>query len=578
MEPTKNFRVDAIMVAALIGVTVICYLPSLSAPWQFDDYRQIIENRAVHAGSLSLAALRRAALESPNRDRPLSYITFALDFSRAGLTARAYHLTNLIIHLVNAALAFLLLRALFARAPFNKHVPWPRAAALLGALAFAAHPVQTQSVTYVVQRMNLLAALFTLAALLLFIRFRDRPRQKNSTAAAWWASIFAAIGLGLASKENAVAAVPLILAVDRCAAQRGFFGWLKSRPYLVGGAVAAGLAAALFYRATGGALLAGYAGRDFTMAERLLTEPRVVLGYVSLWLFPAGARLSLEHEVMTSTGLFAPPATAVALAVLAAATLYALWRSERAPLLCLGWLWFVGGLALESSFLPLELAFEHRLYLPSLGLVMMLTDLAARVRAGRKAAAVLGVAVALLWVNTYLRNTVWSDGIGLWRDTVEKAPGRSRAWSNLGAAYYLADDDARAAWACREAIARDPENADAWHDLGLALYRQAKWAESVQALTRAAALDPSRPETIYQRGRARARQGRYAEAESDIKQAISLRPSDPVYYYQLGLMQLAQGKKDDGARSLLRARGLTGPGDEKVMKDIDEALRMAGPN
>lgn len=571
----KNWGQEAAGAAAVALVAALCYLPSLSAGWHFDDYLQIVNNPGLRVSRLSLSSLAGAALSGPNRNRPLSYLSFALDYFRAGPDPRAFHETNLVLHLGSALLAWLLLRTLFKLPRLAGALPWPRAGALLGALLFAVNPVQTQSVTYIVQRMNLLASMFSLAAMLLYVLSLAESVSRNRLRLLVWPGFALAAALGLAGKENAIAILLLVLIVDRCLFEGGFGQWMRKRFGLLLAVAAVGAVVSFLYL-QGGGLGEGYKFRSFTPGERLLTQPRVVLWYVSLWLFPAGSRLTLDHEIMTSTGAFTPWTTLPAILVLAGLTGLALMRAERYRLLALGWLWFVAGLALESSVLPLEMAFEHRLYLPSLGLVMIALDLGSRLRLSRRAAAV-AACIALLWfAGSYGRNRTWKDAETMWKDAVEKAPAKSRPWANLCAGEHVAGHYQKAAVGCLTAIRLDEKNATAWYNLGLSLYRLSRFAEAEQALTRSSQLEPGWAESRYQLGLAQARLGKLAEAEQSLERAVKLNDQDPVYWYQLGIIQMAQGKTDDGKRSLLRARDQAGTGDPELRRDIEAALTMAG--
>lgn len=574
MENSISKKLPVIIFLGAAALTVVCYLPSFAADWHFDDILQIVDNQAVHMTTLSRQALQRAAFESPLANRPLSFISFALDYWRAGgLETAAFHLTNLIIHLAVSILVWIFLRLLFAAPAIKKDVPAPRAAAALSALVFAVHPLQAQSVTYVVQRMNLLASLFTMAALICYLIVRNPDRGPRSRLSAG-AGMPVSLGLGLLCKETAFSALILVLVLDFCLEDKGLAAWTRKRLPIIAAAVVIGIVAVAVY-ARGGSLFLGYHYRDFTLAERLLTQPRVVLWYVGLWAFPAASRLTIDHQVITSTGVLTPPATIAAIIILCGLTLLALAKARRAPLPALGWLWFAGGLALESSFLPLEMAFEHRLYIPGIGLIMIAARVLSRAVIRGKTSLILCV-ILLFAINTWERNHDWRDTYTLWKDAVEKAPEKPRPRANLCAGLYMNGEWRRAEKACRTALNMDDKNDVAWYNLGLTLHRQGRWQEAEQALEHATRIRSDQARVFYQLGRARALQGKYASAQKALEQAAGLDPDDPLIWYQLGLVMLARGKYQEGKDALWTARQRVGPENNGLQKDIEKALEMTG--
>ena len=569
MKPSWKSKVPAAAaLAALLALIVLLYRPTLDGGWNFDDLSHIVNNPAIRLDSLSPSDLARATT-GPLKNRPLAYLSFALDYWRAGITpeARAFHVTNLCLHLAAVISAWFFLRALLAAPVFG--LPWPRAAALLCTAVFGLHPVQFQSVAYVVQRMNLLAGLFTLVAAGLWLWGRSRDGRRR---AAGFAGAIIAAALGLLCKETTAALTLLIPALDLCLSGLDPREWLLRRKLWLAALAAVALigGAALFI---GGNALSGYARRDFTPSQRLLTQPRVILWYAGVWMFPAPARLSLEHDFPVSRSPFAPLDTLPAAAALLVLTAAALVYARRAPLLCLGWLWFVGGLALESSILPLEMVFEHRLYLPGIGLCLCAADLLRRVRPGRAHAALVLVLVGLVAASSFARARAWHSDLAVWRDAAAKAPAVSRPWANLCAVYFSRGDPDRAVAACQVAARRNPRDANAWFNLGLVRNSQDEFEAADEAFSRAIAQKPEWAEAFYQRGRVRARLGR-PEAEADLARATSIAPADPVYWYQLAAVLLAQKKTDAGRQALAQARQNLNHADADLRAGLEGAIRQ----
>ena len=283
-------------------------------------------------------------------------------------------------------------------------------AALVVALLWTLHPLQISTVGYVVQRMTILSALFSVWALLLYARLRVAGR---GGVVAWALPLCVLPALAILSKENGFLIPVLLLTLE--ATLFWFRDEGRSRRLLVAyfGLVAVlGLCLALLLLLDPDRLLAGYGGRPFDLAERLLTQARVVAMYVGQILLPRLNAMPFFYDGLPhSTGWLTPPETlASALFLLALAGL-ALALRHRRPLAAFGIALFFAGHLMESTILPLELAFEHRNYLPSLGLILAGVDLAMAACGARAwlGPALAGVAVAALFALGLTRAFAWTS-------------------------------------------------------------------------------------------------------------------------------------------------------------------------
>lgn len=360
-----------LVLTVALALVALAYLPGLRGPFVFDDFPNILNNPAVALTELTPQALRTAALSNHSGPlgRPVAALSFGLDHYRAGgFYPLAFKLTNLAIHLLNVLLVYAIAVRLARRLGVGEGAA---AVGLFCALLWGLHPLQLTSVLYVVQRMASLAGTFTLAAVLCWVEARGRWGQRPATG--WLLACGGFFVLGVFTKENAIL-LPLYLAViewclwrptaaddsGRRMANR-FFALTLLAPLLVGLALLA---------VKPGLLLDGYASRPFTLGERLLTEARVLWFYVGLIALPTPARLGLYHDdIAISTWLLDPWTTLLALDGWALALGMAFLLRRRAPAFTFGVLWFLAGHALESTVVPLEIAHEHRNYLPSLGLI-----------------------------------------------------------------------------------------------------------------------------------------------------------------------------------------------------------------
>jgi tetratricopeptide (TPR) repeat protein len=305
--------------------------------------------------------------------------------------------------------------------------------ALFAAAVFVAHPIQAQSVTYIVQRMSSLATLFCLLALALYLGGRVRTGVKRSSL---WLGSAACWVLAVGSKQIAITLPLLIFLYEWYFLQDLSFSWLKRRLLLLAAAVLGMAGFAVLFLSLADQPF-DYTNRDFTLLERLLTQPRVLVGYLSLLIYPLPSRLSLIHDVPASHSLLDPPTTAFSILMLLGLFVFSIRfaRSQRLLSFCI--LWIFINLAIESSAVSLMMMFEHRLYLPMLGFSILLANIF-RIAFAKQKIWVGAIAVALvisLGVGTYIRNRAWQSHVALWSDVVAKNPQNARARGQLGKAF-----------------------------------------------------------------------------------------------------------------------------------------------
>jgi tetratricopeptide (TPR) repeat protein len=400
-------------------------------------------------------------------------MSFALNHIASGYELRGFHLVNIAIHILSGVLVYFLARRIVRLAGGLRgqpEVPGGEAAvatlSALTALLFVAHPVQTQAVTYIVQRMTSMAGMFYLLALLLYIAGRER--RAGRARAGLWIGCAASGLLAFGSKQTAAPLPVAILLVEWFFFRDLSAAWLRrSLRWAVPAAVAL-LAFALLYLRAGWAL--GYGAYDFTLAERLFTQLRVVVFYLGLLAFPHPSRLNLLHDISTSHSLVDPISTLLSASLLATLAALAVVLARRERLLSFSILWFFLHLAVESTAIPIEMVYEHRLYLPMFGVSLAVVWLLFRI-GGRRREIAAGAAVAmiaLLALGTYARNETWRSATGFWADVAAKSPGNTRAVYNLGVAFARAGRDAEATRAYEELVRLDPEFRDGHLRLGMA--------------------------------------------------------------------------------------------------------------
>ncbi|HEY6941803.1 hypothetical protein [Dokdonella sp.] len=435
MPPLLRRLPGAYLLLAALVATCLVYAPGLTGGWFFDDFPNIVRNPDVQPSRFGLSELAGAALSSPASDlkRPLASLSFMVDAALFGLEPLGWKLTNLVLHLANGWLVFLLARALLEACALRARAiaDAGRVAALVAA-GWLLLPINLTAVLYVVQRMESLANLFVLLGLLGYVRGRLRMRSSSGDGfGACVASLLGATAAGMLAKETAIL-LPLYAAIVEAVLFRfgdesrrdtrvlALFGTVLVLPGLVGAAM---LVPWLANDAT-------WASRDFTLATRLLSEARIVAGYVGWTLLPLPRSLSFYHDdFVVSASLFSPWTTAASLLALAAMAATAWYLRERRPLASIGIGLFIGCHLLTGTVLPLELVYEHRNYFASFGLLLAVVPaLAAPARMWPRAGQVLLGALLLGWSALTLATAyAWGDPLRLSAELAARAPDSPRA-------------------------------------------------------------------------------------------------------------------------------------------------------
>ncbi|MGE5639964.1 MAG: hypothetical protein ACM30H_07700 [Clostridia bacterium] len=423
---------------ALIAATAALFCSGLPGNFVLDDYANLYGLDRI-AGSAFRAALYILDAPTGFPGRPLSYLSFALQYSSWPRDPLAFKLVNIALHLLNGAAIWLLLdRTLRLRG--ERSAGWlPIAAATLWLL----HPIQVSTVLYVVQRMTELATLLTLVALLTYLHGRALALAGRTRAAYGWMTASAVLGTALATlaKENG-ALLPLFILVIEATllgALRRPRGWkLWAGVFLV-----LPLLLLAFYIATGPGSAAAYVARPFDLAQRLYTEATVLWEYLWKMAFPRPRDLGLyfdDHAIAASP--WSSLSTAAAIVAWLAALVAAIALRARWPYVSFAVLWFLAGHVLESTVIPLELYFEHRNYLPLLGPVTAVAWAAGRLWTTASAmhtratyATLAAAGLAALAGVTWVEARTWADPVRQLVVWAQEHPESLRAQYELGTAY-----------------------------------------------------------------------------------------------------------------------------------------------
>ena len=436
------------LIVALLA-TVLVYQRGLSGPFLFDDGPNIVQNTSLAIRDLNPHTLKQAAFSGHSGPllRPLSMMSFAANEYATGLDPYYFKLTNLVIHLCNGVGLFILTWLLldFYRKRYEPGLPLAYAQwiSLAVAAAWLLHPFNLTSVLYAVQRMTSLSALFSIWGLVLFLWGRTRIYEGKSGILLITASLLLFTPLAALSKENG-ALLPLLMLV----AEATLFGFHTEKPaarrFLIGFyvlSVALPAAIALAYLAMHTQWwLAGYKTRDFTLTERVMTEARVVWFYIWQIVLPSTAQMGLYHDdIAISRGWFQPVSTAFAMAGVIALPVLAFIARKKAPIISFGVLFFLAGHLLESTIWPLEIAHEHRNYLPMYGILLMLFFYLLYplkyVNNLRLRQTVEVLLIGLFAFNTFARAGKWANPQDLFQAEVEHHLGSALANGEMGAVY-----------------------------------------------------------------------------------------------------------------------------------------------
>lgn len=526
----------------------IAYANSLHGAFVYDDILSIVDNPALRRLAHLGAVLSPAGEAATVQGRPFLGLTLAVNYALGGLNPAGYHLFNLAEHLLAGLALYAIARAVTGRAGLAGAV----------ALLWTVHPLQTEAVTYVVQRAESLMGLCYLATAYFYIRYAETPRP------GWAAAAVAACLAGMATKEVMVSAPLLLWMFDRAYLAGSFRAAWRARGGLLLALAATWAPLAWFVAAAGGNRggSVGF-GLDIRPLDYWLTQGEAVLHYLRLVVWPAP--LVFDYGRIVPAHPLAALAQVAAVAALLAASVWAWRRAPRAGFLAL----FFFAILAPTSLLPgtTQMIVEHRMYLASIPVIALIVAGLDRWLGPRTLALWPAAAVALIVVTRH-RNEAYRSSAAIWADTVAKCPDNAIAHYNLGyalgptpqgeaemrAAIRLKPDytraydvlgydlslspaDRRAAMSVyRRALEIDPRDAAAANNLGNMLVREPGGFDEGTALLERAAAATRNPELYEELGTLlAARAGREGDALAALAAAVRLDPGNARAHYELGL-------------------------------------------
>lgn len=574
VDPQKPFF--HVLLIILLGL--IAYSNTFHASFHFDDEVAILENPIIKDLRFFIEPSRAEVFKghfeyNTFKNRYIGYLTFALNYKLHGLNVAGYHILNLLIHIGNGLLVYLLVILTF-KTPFlhaSRLKSHSGQIAVFTALLFVCHPIQTQAVTYIFQRVASLATMFYLLSLVAYIKWRlkilqahgfsDFQRGNKKSLVFYLISILAAV-LAMKTKEIAfmlpftAALYELIFFKDK----------LKRKALYLFPLILTLVIIPLtllnidipFNELIDDVNKATKVGSRLSRTDYLVTQIRVIVTYIRLIIFPIRQNLDYDYPLFHSLFHGEVLSSLFLLLTFLGFGVYLLFRYRHSEsclqIISFGIIWFFINLALESSFIPLmNIIFEHRIYLPSIGVILAFTTtvfLAAeklKDRGKNIAGPVYGILIVitvLLTWSTYQRNFVWMNEMSLWKDVVRKSPDNARAHNNLGNAYRSRGLIGKAIDEYLFALKLDPAFQVAHYNLGHAYQFQTRFDKAVEHYSIAIQLNPADYDTYNNLGNTYRSMGLMEEAIKNYEIALKLKPYSADPHINLGNVYMSQGFAD----------------------------------
>ena len=541
------------LILALLGF--ILYSNTFRASFHFDDWTAVAENPAIRDPS-NLRAIWDAF-----NTRVVAGLSFALNYALGGLNVFGYHLFNITCHILSSFFVYVLVVLTF-QTPAMKGDPLQKHSlpiACFASLLFLVHPIQTQAVNYIWQRVTSLAAFFYLVSVVLYVKAKLASRVYF-----YLASLLAAF-LGMFTKEIAFT-IPFTIALY----EFSFFGpqSLKKRSLLLlpffltlvmipitltrssqvtlklmrSPSLTAPSAEGRTFPEVFSNMTKWYPSKVLSRKNYLLTELNVLRTYLRLLFLPFHQNVDYHYPISSS---FTEPKTFGSFLLLLTIFLSAVKLFERHRLIAFSIFWFFLTLTLESLVVLPDVLFEHRLYLPMVGFSIFLpASLFLSVKDPKKFIAVSAALVLAFSIATYRRNRIWKDEMTLWQDVVKKSPKKGRPYNNLGWAYGKKGDYDKEIEYCTKAIQLNPKLAEAYNNVGFAYGEKGDYDKQIEYCQKAIDLDPVYFSAYNNLGVAYGKKGSYDKALECSQKALQLNPAYAQAYNNLGIVYGKRGEVD----------------------------------
>lgn len=536
------------------------YANTFNVPFLMDDSAAIIFNPNIRQ-LWPLAQVVTTTKQTTITARPVIALTVALNYSLSGQRVWSYHVVNLLVHIACGLLVYAITRRTLASSRLNGRFGASAGPlALVIALLWTAHPLQTMSVTYVIQRCESMMALFYLLTLYCVIRTAASVRPLG-----WQLAAVAACTIGMGCKETMASAPLVVLLYDWVFLADSWRALFRKRRWLYAGLAATWIPVTLLVGPNPHGESAGFGFCGITPWDYLKTQPGVILYYIRLAFWPYPQCFDYEWPIARTWWQVAAPGSVIVLLLG-----LVIWRlSRRCPWGFLG-AWFFLILSVTSSVVPIIIvASEHRMYLPLATLCATVVIAAHAIwsrlipvglRLGRwryvpqTAALLLVVALTTL---TFRRNHVYRSRVSVWSDVLRQRPDNPRAHSNLGTALKEQGDIQGAIFHLRESVRLLPDYTADHYSLALTLGEAGRLDEAVGEFQEYLRLRPDDAQAEYNFGFALLRSGRPDAAAEHFRIATNLKPDYEMAHSGLGIALDRAGRSADAIEPLRKALSLS---------------------
>jgi protein O-mannosyl-transferase len=569
-QAINNRFADILAIGIIMLLGIIIYSNSFHCTFNHDDFPNIVDNASIR----NLSDVNAWWHSYPTR--PIAVFTFALNYHFNHFDVRYWHWVNLIIHLINACLVWVLSLLVFSSPALKDHAlsKQKRTITLFTALLFVSHPLATQSVTYIVQRMASLAAMFYMLSVVFYICGRLYSKGNLSKVLLFSLAVIAAV-LAMLTKENAFTLPFAWVLVEFFLIRKKKFilNFKDYRLYLfMAGSI--GIIMLFLLKFSLGVFKPIFPehGQTYviTSSNYLYTQFGVIIKYIQLLFLPVNQMLTYDFPISYS---FFNIRTLLSFLFLMALIILGVFLFKKHRVLSFGIFWFFLTLSIESSFIPIDdVIFEHRTYLPSFGFFLILSSSVYILLYRKYKFAAAGLLILVIVSNsflTYERNKVWKDALTLYDDNIQKAPniagpvsaradiyaeqgryedaitdyskaisinpGYLAAISNRGGMYMITQDFDKALADFNRALTINPKHLLSLSNRGIAYGHLRQWDKALADFSKVISIDPDMAKAYYNRGNAYSNLGRWDKAIGDYSKTIELGNIDKRAYVYRGL-------------------------------------------
>lgn len=549
----RDNKLAHILLICVLGSVI--YSNTFSSSFHLDDTHSIVENARIR----QLHDLKSIWEFWPSRF--LTYLSIAVNYHFHGLGVFGYHLVNIILHLVTACLVWwvvsLILSTVLVKAEVSKAPVSDGLIALCAALVFVSHPIQTEAITYIIQRATILASLFYLATLGFYIKARILEYENVNLRLSklyFVVSVVIAV-LAMFTKEIALTLPFAIWLCDKCLFSDKKDSFFNRKMFFLPFVIGVGILMTSCFSASSRQVTE--LSSDLGAGRYLLTQIRVLVTYLRLLVLPINQNVDYDYYI--SKTLFEAPVL-FSFLFLACLITVAFLFFKRYKLLSFAVFWFFLTLLPESSVIPIrDVIFEHRLYLPIAGYSLFLACLLRYFFKKKYSPSIVIVFCGVLGfysVLTYSRNFVWESEISLWTDAVEKSSVKVRPLINRGIAYASLGLFDYALGDFNKAVIIDPEFHDAYINRGNLYYKRQEFDLALSDFNEAIRLQPGFAVAYFDRGCVYQKKGDFDNSIADYNMALALDPGYVKAYYNRALVYFSKKEFDLSRKDLSALRRL----------------------